>query len=219
MPWETAVPWETTAWRIAAWDTPLWIAPSRRAGRYNRAGDPPTQYLCLHPWGPWAEMLRWSDRRTERAAAELSTRLWSVRLVLPDPPRRITFDDADGMGIDAGDLVSDDYTVCQELADEARGRGDSALVVPSAALPGTETVVVLGARTLSPWHLEPVDIGLDVPAAVTSDRAGSPLAVLPYVRWRGERHAGLSEWRSGRPYTFLEPTPTALTAGDEINTR
>jgi hypothetical protein len=205
------VPWEVTAWRIAAWDTPLWISPSRRAGRYNRLGDPPTQYLCLHPWGPWAEMLRWSDRRTEVRAAELSTRLWSVRLVLPDPPRPITFDDAASMGIQAEDLVSEDYAVCQDLADELRGQGVSALMVPSAALPGTETLVALGARALSPWHLAPVDTTVDVPAAVSGDRAGAPLAVLPYVRWRGEPHRGLREWQAGRPHVFLEPTPTALT--------
>jgi hypothetical protein len=204
------VPWETTTWRIAAWDTPLWIAPSRRGGRYNRAGDPPTQYLCLHPWGPWAELLRWSDRRTEREAAELSTRLWSVRLGLEEPPRRITFADAAQLGIDASDLVAEDFTDCQELADEARRRGDSSLIVPSAALPGTETLVVLGARALSPWHLAPVDATVDVPAAVASDRAGSPLAVLPFVRWRGDPHLALSEWQAGRPYLFLEPTPTPL---------
>jgi RES domain-containing protein len=206
------VPWETTAWRIAAWDTPLWIAGSRRAGRYNRAGDPPTQYLCLHPWGPWAELLRWSDRRTREEAAELSTRLWSVRLTLPAAPRRITFDDAAGMGIDAADLVSDDHTVCQELADEARSRGDSSVVVPSAALAGTENLVVFGPRAMSPWQLPPVDVDVDVPAAVAGDRAGSPLAVLPHVRWRGEPHRGLAGWQAGRPYTFLEPVPTPLDA-------
>lgn len=205
------MPWEETAWRIAAWDTPFWISPSRRAGRYNRLGAPPTQYLCLHPWGPWAEMLRWSDRRTETEAAELSTRLWSVRVVLPDAPRRITFDDAASMGLDADDLVSEDYAVCQDLADEARGRGVPALIVPSAALPGTETLVVLGPRALSPWHVAPVDAAVDVPAAVSGDRAGAPLAVLPYVRWRGQPHRGASEWRAGRAHVFLEPTPTPLT--------
>ena len=202
--------WETTAWRVAAWDSPLWIAPNRRAGRYHRAGDPPTQYLCTHPWGPWAEMLRWDDRRTESEAAELSTRLWSVRVVLTAPPREITFDDAVSLGIDAADLVSEDYTVCQELADEARRRGESALIVPSAALPGTETVVILGPRVLSPWQFPPIDIQVDVPAAVAGDRAGAPLAVLPHVRWRGDPHRQLVAWKAGAAPQFLEPVPTPL---------
>jgi hypothetical protein len=155
-------------------------------------------------------MLRWSERRTEQEAAELRTRLWSVRLSLANPPRRITFHDAAELGIDPGDLVAEDYTVCQDLADEARQRGDSALIVPSAALPGTDSLVLFGARTLSPWHLPPIDMDLDVPAAVASDRAGSPLAVLPYVRWRGNVHQGLSEWQAGRSHAFLEPTPTPM---------
>jgi hypothetical protein len=204
------VPWEAVAWRIAGWDTPLWSVPSRRAGRYNRAGDPATQYLCLHPWGPWAEVLRWDDRRTEREAAELSSRLWSVRVILSAEPRRITFDDASSLGIDAQDLVSEDYTVCQEVADEARAGNQSALLVPSAALPGTETLVILGPRALTAWQSSPVDVDLDVPAAVAADNASTPQAVLPYVRWRGAAHPGLASWKAGTYADFFEPIPTPL---------
>jgi hypothetical protein len=204
------VPWDTVAWRIAGWDTPLWSVPSRRAGRYNRAGDPATQYLCLHPWGPWAEVLRWDDRRTEREAAELSSRLWSVRVGLSAEPRRITFDDAPSLGIEADDLVSEDYTVCQDVADEARAAHQSALLVPSAALPGTETLVILGPRALTAWQVPPVDVEVDVPAAVTADDAGAPQAVLPHVRWRGTAHRGLADWKTGTSADFFEPTPTPL---------
>jgi RES domain-containing protein len=204
------VAWETTGWRIAGWDTPFWSGPNRRAGRYNRAALDATQYLCLHPWGPWAEVLRWDDRRTTEDAAELSVRLWSVRVTLPDAPRRISFDDAATLGVDASDLVAEDYSVCQDLADEARAQGELALVVPSAALPGTETLVLLGPRVLTPWQLPPVDLTIDVPAAVTTDRGGPPLTMLPHVRWRNAPHRGLEDWRAGRPVDFLEPLPTPI---------
>lgn len=200
--------WETISWRIAGWDTPLWSGPNRRPGRYNRAGSDPTQYLCLHPWGPWAEMLRWDDRRTPDEARDLSTRIWSVRVSLSEAPRRISFDDAAALSVEPEDLVSEDYTVCQELADEARSQGETALIVPSAALPGTETLVLFGPKLLAPWQQAALDIAVDVPAAVTADRSGPPLAVLPHVRWRGTAHEGLRRWRSGLDESFREPVPT-----------
>ena len=82
--------------------------------------------------------------------------------------------------------------------------------MPSAALPGTSTLVVLGPRVLIPWQLEPIDVDIDLAAAVTADRAGPPLAVLPYIRWRGSSHAGLDAWRAGAPSDFLEPVPTPI---------
>lgn len=210
--------WETTGWRLANWDTPLWVGPNRRAGRYNRAGGDPTQYVCLHPWGPWAEILRWEDRRTPRETADLSGRIWSVRIILPEEPRVIGFDDAEALGVTPEDLVADDYNVCQELADGARASGELALIVPSAALPGTRSLVLLGPRVLVPWELEPVDVDVDVPAAVTADDARPPLAVLPHVRWRGVPHDGPVRWRAGGPASFLEPVPTHLASSRSTRT-
>jgi hypothetical protein len=204
------VSWEAIGWRLADWDTPLWSGPNRRAGRYNRAGSSPTQYLCLHPWGPWAEILRWEDRQDPAEAADLRGRVWSIRIALADAPREIGFDDAAGMSVSPEDLVGEDYSVCQDLADEARAAGELALIVPSAALPGTRTLILLGARVMIPWQLEAIDVDVDVPAAVTADRAKPPLAVLPHVRWRGRPHASLDAWRAGRNPTFLEPVPTPV---------
>ena len=47
-----------TAFRHAAYDSPWWAFPSARSGRFNRATQDTVQYLCLHPLGPAAEMLR-----------------------------------------------------------------------------------------------------------------------------------------------------------------
>ena len=160
--------------------------------------------------GPRAEILRWDDRQSPQDVADVRGRVWSARLTLSEEPRRIDFDDASGLGVNPDDLVAEDYTVCQDLADEARNRGEAALIVPSAALPGTSTLVVLGPRVLIPWQLEPIDVDIDLAAAVTADRAGPPLAVLPYIRWRGSSHAGLDAWRAGAPSDFLEPVPTPI---------
>lgn len=202
--------WQATGWRRADWDTPLWALPNTRAGRYNAAGTAPTQYVCLHPWAPWAEVLRWEDRRTAQEAAELAGRVWSVQVSLPEPPAEITFDAAADWGVSAEELVAEDYRACQQLAQQAKADRHAALLVPSAALPGTRTLVLFGPRVLIAWQLLAVDPHLDVPAAVTADGAGPPLAVLPHVRWRGAAHAGLQAWQGGTPLSFLEPVPTPL---------
>ncbi len=64
-------PGELVAFWLAAWDTPLWALPNRRENRFNRLGDPPTQYLALHPLTPWAELLRFEGRTSEDEADEL----------------------------------------------------------------------------------------------------------------------------------------------------
>ncbi len=202
--------WEATGWRLAGWDTPFWSGPNRRAGRYNRAGDGATQYICLHPWGPWAELLRWEGRQSPGELADLRARIWSVRVSLPDVPRAIDFDTATAEGACPEGLVSEDYSHCQELGDAARAANQPALIAPSAALPGTETLVLFGPRILIAWQLEPIDVDIDLAAAVSAEGSRVPRAVLPHVRWRGETHAGLDAWEAGEPYAFLESVPTPL---------
>lgn len=198
-----------TAWRHAAYDTPVRNISSRRNGRYNTVASEPTQYLSLHPWGPWAEVLRWEDRQQPSEARELSGRIWVLRLEVTGAVEVVSFDNARDFGVSPDELVAEDHSACQSLAARARARGVAALVVPSAALPGTDNLVVLGPRVLSPWAAAPVD-DVDVPAAVAADRAGPPLALLPHVRWRGQEHGGLTAWSSGAGGPFLEPVPTPL---------
>ncbi len=155
-------------------------------------------------------MLRWEDRRTAQDAADLAGRLWSVQVSLPEPPTEVTFDSAADCGVRPEDLVAEDYWACQQLAQQARAVGHAALLVPSAALPGTRTLVLFGPRVLIAWQLPGVDPHLDVSAGVSANRAGVPLAVLPQVRWRGAQHVGLQAWQAGTPLRFLEPVTTPL---------
>jgi hypothetical protein len=200
---------EVTAFRLAGWDTPLWVNPNRFDHRFNRAGDGPTQYLSLHPLTAWAELLRRENRRTEAEIDELRARLWVLRLLLPHLPT-VTFDSAHEYGIDPGALVADDYGACQDLADRCRGDPDLPMVirVPSAALPGTANVVIFAPRVAAPYLAIPVS-DVDVPASVGAEKAQALHTLPALVRYRGQPHAEFDAWRRGQPFTFEEP-PTPM---------
>ena len=188
-----------TCYRLAAWDTPLWVLPNRRAGRYNRAGEGPTQYLALHPLTPWAELLRFDGRRTEEEVDELRPPLWALRLTL-DPARTIelTFDNASDWGLRPEDLVHDDRTATQTLAARLRAdpTGPTALIAPSAALPGTRNLALLDAHVKIEYEQTPVDEG-DIAAALAALQARAPRGLVGAVHHRNAQveHAGLQAWR------------------------
>jgi hypothetical protein len=193
------------AYRLASWRRPLRTEPSRVAGRFHRmTEDSPTQYLCLHPLGPWAEFLRASGLRTAEQLALVRHRTWALRVDLAGLPR-IGFAEAAEHGLRPGDLVSDDLRACHRLADRLRAGGVGGAVVPSAALPGTENVVLFGERAAAPYLVEPVS-GVDVPASLTADGGRPPLGLLDRVRRRGAAHAALEAWRAGESFRFAEPS-------------
>ena len=195
----------TVGFRLASWRRPLRTEPSRVTGRFHRvAGESPTQYLCLHPLGPWAEFLRASGLRGAEQLALVRHRTWALRLDLAGVPR-IGFGDAAAHGLRPGDLVSDDLRACHRLADRLRSAGAPGAIVPSAALPGTENVVLFGERVAAPYLLEPLS-RIDVPASLTADGGRPPLGLLERVRRRGDPHAALETWRAGEPYRFHEPS-------------
>jgi len=164
----------------------------------------PTQYLCLHPLGPWAEFLRASELRTAEQLALVRHRTWALRIDLAGLAR-IGFEEAAAHGLRPGDLVSDDLRACHRLADRLRANGTDGAIVPSAALPGTENVVLFGERAAAPYLVEPLS-GIDVPASLTADGGRPPLGVLDRVRRRGAPHAALEAWRAGEAYRFAEPS-------------
>lgn len=186
------------AYRISDWDTPLRVNPNRSAGRYNHAGSPATQYVGLHPLTPWAEYLRSNDLRDIESLAERRLRIWVLQLDL-SPAVEIDFDNAGDYGLRPDDLVDDDHRVCQELGDRLRSDPTlpETLIVPSAALPGTKNVVIFGERVRIPYGWNPVDEG-DIPTSVLAERSQPPDGIAALVRYSGDDHAGLAEWRSAR---------------------
>jgi hypothetical protein len=197
------------AFRIAGRDTPFWANPNRNAYRFNRRDQDATQYLALHPLGPWAEYLRGSERRTSALLGDLRARMWVVRI--PDELEELVvgFDEARTFGLEPDDLVSDDHARCQAFADELRAEPTAPrlLRVPSAALPGAENLVILGPRVAIPWSVDSLDES-ELSASVSADDARPPSALLPLVRFRGEPHAGLDAWLAGEPLVPIDvPVP------------
>lgn len=194
---------EAIVYRAANFGTPLRVEPSRRPGRFHRAGESPTQYACFHPLGPLAEMIRAQDL-TVSDVRELRVRTWALRVDL-EPCVEVTFATASRYGVDPPDLVSDDHEACRSLADRQRSRGVQGLVVPSAALPGTRTLVLFGERVAAGYLDIAVDVALDVPAAMTADPGQAPASLFSLVRRKGQAHAALEAWRSNAPFSFIEP--------------
>jgi RES domain-containing protein len=191
------------AYRLASYDTPLRAIASRLAGRFNRADESsPTQYLCTHPVGPFAELMRGHGLRGIEQLLEVRARSWAVRVPADDLPQ-ITFDNASEFGVAPDDLVSDDFEGCQALAARLRDELPGA-IVPSAALPGTENVVLFGPRVAAPYLVEPVS-SVDLPAGIAAEGGRPVSSLLSIVRFRGKPHAALEAWESGETFEFVEP--------------
>lgn len=196
---------EILTFRIADWDTPLRVNPNRTAGRFNYEGSPATQYLALHPLTAWAEYVRNQGIRRADEIAELRLTVWTVK-VRVDPLLEITFERANRHGLQPDALIADDWTDCQRFADRFRSDDSqpNAILSPSAALPGTRSLVIFEERVAIPYTWVPIDAG-DCPAAVVAADARPPQALLPLVRRPGEEHAEYEAWLNGRPYYFREP--------------
>ncbi len=201
---------ELITYRCAAWETPFWVDANPSAGRYNRAGEAPTTYLGLHPLTPWAEVLRALAVRDEAGAREVRPPLWTARVALEKRDVvDLTFDVATDFGLTPEDLVADDRTSCQAFATGLRSdpSGPTAIIAPSAALPGTRNLVLLGERVISPLLLEPIDPAVDTPTSIASIRGRAPVDLLGLIHYQGSgtRHAALEAWDMGVAYTLDEP--------------
>jgi hypothetical protein len=190
-----------TVFRHASYDSPWWAFPSSRPGRFHRAGRDTAQYLSLHPQGPAAEMLR-HNVGPVGDPDEVVLNLWTA-VVEVDQPVRVDFDDCDHYGLTADELVGDDYSATQALADAVRGSGASAMVVPSAALPGTDNLILFGVRVLHPF-LADVLSPEEMPTGHLTDAARPPAEVAPHVRWFGTPHAALEQWKATGAYDLFD---------------
>lgn len=196
---------EAVAYRIASWDTPLRVNQNRSPGRFNDAGSSATQYLCLHPLGPWAEYLRANELRDLDRLAEHRLRIWALRIQLADVAR-IDFHNAGEYELhEPGDLIADDHSACRALGERLRTDpgGPKAICVPSAALPGTENIVIFGERVQIPYSWSPIS-AVDIPACVIAERSQPPPGVVSLVRYAGDAHPGFEAWRKGRVYRFAD---------------
>lgn len=199
------------AFRISAWDTPLRVNPNRTAARFNQAGSPATQYLCLHPLGPWAEYIRFNGLRDESHLAACRLRLWAIKVDLSSA-LEITFSNAERYGLRPDELIGENWDGCRQLAEVLRrdATAPKMIVVPSAALPGTRNIVLFGERATIPfdWRvLGPTDL----PATVIAEASAAPQGVTAHVCYRGDSNPELKAWEEGQLYRL--PDLRALMEG------
>lgn len=194
------------AYRHAAYDTPWWAFPSSRPGRFHRDHQDTTQYWCLHPLGPAAEMLR-HQIGPDGDPDHLQLNLWTAIIELPDAIA-IDFANCTNYSITPDELVGEDYAPTQQLAETVRQSGSPAMIVPSAALPGTHNLIVFGARVTHPY-LHPARTIEEVPTGHLTDGARPADEVIAHVRWHGEPHSAAEQFKAtGRYQRFSDPLPT-----------
>jgi hypothetical protein len=137
--------------------------------------------------------------------AEHRLRIWALRVQLADVVR-IDFHNAGEYGLhEPEDLIADDHAACRALGERLRtdpGR-PKAICVPSAALPGTENIVIFGERVQIPYSWSPIS-PVDIPACVIAERSQPPPGVVPLVRYAGDSHPAFEAWRQGRGYRFAD---------------
>ena len=131
-----------------------WSLALRTSGRYHRGLDLfrpdqtwPALYTSLEPEIAIWEMVR---RSAARSLAYLANNLLSELEV--ELTRVLDLSDPGVVGLTATDLTGPEHAVCQELAAAAWARGAEALLVPSAALPGSN-LVILPSNLQSPASL------------------------------------------------------------------
>src|SRR4029077_5411899 len=139
--------WRGVAYRAVAGVRPLWWTPNLHVGRWHGPEQrTPVQYLALHPMGPLAEAARHAGLRSAAELRTLQRTVFALRIEL-EAVLRVDFATAHSVGLDAADMVGPPatYAACSAWLGRrlASGGALDALIVPSAALPGTENLVVL----------------------------------------------------------------------------
>jgi hypothetical protein len=131
-------------------------------------------------------------------------RTWALR-INDGGLLEVGFDNAATNGITPHELVADDYDACQTWASGLRAAAVRGIRVPSAALPGTDCVVLFGPFVESGYLDDPID-PTDIPSSVTAEDATALRSLLSLVCLFGETHAGLDAYLGGEDFEFLEPT-------------
>lgn len=192
----TAGAWTGLVYRTTTYDEPLWVNPNRRDGRWNLADLDCTQYFCLDPEAPFAEMLRGEDLQTEAEAQTFRGHLWQLRIDEGAIVDYGTFDRAEAEGFPPDALVDDDHERCQVEAQRLKGMGFRGVLAPNAALPGSTNLTLFGARSPIDWTTH-VTLASGIPTQRLTQGAPPPGLTEP-VRYYGRAHAGLSAFVQAR---------------------
>lgn len=201
----------TPVFRANAYPDPFWAIPNPCPGRFNLANSGPTQYLSLYPLDPYAHLIRVAERQVIRVLTATDPEIqdahynhWTL-LLTATSVLDLSFDVAPELGLGSEDLVSDDHGACQEFAAQRVFRGlPDIWRYPSAALPGTDNIVIFGARGLVRYLSTPVSES-DIPGSLSATGARPAVELLACMRHVGDPHPGLVAHRAGSTYTFPQP--------------
>lgn len=151
-------------------------------------------------------MLRWNVG-PDGNPDDVILNLWTAVIDI-DEVTRIDFHDCGAYGRTPDELVGDDYTATQMLGDALRASGTKAVIVPSAALPGTHNLILFGVRLLQSFLWEPL-IPEEVQTGHISDGARAPAEVASHVRWFGTPHTALEQWQTVGQYDLFDDPPAS----------
>ena len=140
----SATPRTFRAWHQGPPDYPLLsVADAPRGpGRYHRTGGRPTWYGSSTRRGAWAELFRHfsaegvSPFEVRRRIGRADFTIVALDLTQPRLQRVL--------GVTPEELVSDDLSTCQALAELAAEAGFDGIRGPSAAIAGERTLAVFG---------------------------------------------------------------------------
>jgi RES domain-containing protein len=166
-------PQELLAFRQTDYDVPFWARSNSHPGRWNRPGDPSTQYWSLHPDGAWAEFLRQEELTAADDVDALRRPIWVCRISLAPLADLRSDEQRDRWGIAADALVDPDWAACQDLARTLREQRVAGVIAPSAAIEGHDNLTIFGPRRAIDLHRTPV-LHSTVPAAMAARGAPDP---------------------------------------------
>jgi RES domain-containing protein len=132
----TAIVWHQCSPKRALLDA---ADPAVTTGRYHQAGGPGVWYASSSENGAWAELFRHHEPGGV-SPLEVIRRIGQARV---RGLRVLDLTDAgvrEILGVSERDLIGDDLSPCQQIADYAHSSGFDAILAPSAALEGHRTV-------------------------------------------------------------------------------
>lgn len=147
-----------SAYRWTDYDTPTRVRPSTGDGRWHTAGGAVVLYLSVSLAAAWAERVRSEQLQGRREdALEERVDVWEVAIQRGRIADYSTVEKAKAAGFDPEQLVSDDWTACQDEAERLAGLGALGVLAPSAALDleGELSLTLFGRTRAIEWEEQP----------------------------------------------------------------
>lgn len=151
-------------YRATTYDTPLWVSPNTRPGRWNHPEDDTVaQYCSLDVASAIAEMVRGQDLRNVNDAQELRVSVWELRIDEGAIVDYSTPDQTANQGFTWESLIANSWDDCRKEGLRIEHAGGRGVLAPSAALPRSLALTLFGPRTEISWRAEP-RLSIQIPA-------------------------------------------------------